>query len=404
LCFWNEKKEEEKKIADITKFFLSPSLPSFNLQTTTTSTIMFDNLKENLLSIGDNPQGFLDADYFERMKRVMGQYYKMSINEIADVAILFQSSIYRLEVLLLLLSPSRLSSPSVSDLHIRYFVDIILEATNQCKLEFIRFLIATPSILITDVEFVGVSRFITGDNVCFREVSSLIKDFAFSVRDKGLRELPNTIFIRRFGLDVKETPPLEKALEKEEKEVADSRMSDEEFLYRACLQGQLKRVTNMLAVMNPSFNVNWNLSARMKTFLHAACLSENTHIVSLILALPKIDVNARDTDNFSAFSRACRVYSFEVIFLLLQDPRVEIRYLDRIDDFPFITSQNNRETKMIVEMIIASGRHCLLGHYAPDFPGKNNIYAQSIINLINEFKKDPVETRLKIFRRSNRCK
>ena len=85
----------------------------------------------------------------------------------------------------------------------------------------------------------------------------------------------------------------------------------------------------MQAALPKCTNVNLNQGELGRTLLHYAAIGGHVEIVKLLLEDPRVDVRAVDREKFSALQLAADLGHVEVVKLLLEDPRVDVRAVDK---------------------------------------------------------------------------
>jgi hypothetical protein len=360
------------------------------------------NLKTDISSVGfTHVRGNLDKACFKRMKEVMKNYHTL-FDDIKAIALMFESPVYRLEVLINLMS---LQHPlghfiDLLDYDIVYLMGVVLKESDPCKFELLRFFNATRSILNHDNEFSGIAPLFKENSDFLGEVYHILLELKMKKRGFELNRPKGFTFYRQFGLDI---PPQVLEITPVHPEVVDivdlpvKRVNIELNIFKACLNGDLERVKHYIAT-SEWFNVKWVDYQSKRTFLHAACIGKNSSVVSVILSLPGIDINALDWVNDSAFFKACKLGLFTMIGLFLRDPRVNVKYLHNKGDYDTMTFGQARVALEIMEFIILSGRDCNLGKPRQDIISRDSKSStgvlRDIVKLVDDFEEDPVKTRL----------
>jgi len=138
------------------------------------------------------------------------------------------------------------------------------------------------------------------------------------------------------------------------------------------------------------------------TLLHEAVYHEQPEIVKILLAHPKINVNAQAHEGITPLCIACRRGNATVVDLLISDPRTDATITYYSDVFPLWMP--NRFSKTHVQLLIASGKS--LGDLR-NMAGIRDLYsntlwvamnsntsqAPEVVQLINDFYKDQAKTR-----------
>lgn len=107
-------------------------------------------------------------------------------------------------------------------------------------------------------------------------------------------------------------------------EGAEAIPTPEQFLWNACLVHSARDVERLLKE-EPGINVNWgNPGSFLNTPLHLCSSDENTDIIRLLLAHPKIDVNRKNAGGWSPLLWACKDGRLDSVVTLLRDPRVDV--------------------------------------------------------------------------------
>jgi len=130
-------------------------------------------------------------------------------------------------------------------------------------------------------------------------------------------------------------------------------------LREAVSNGDELEVRKALRQWYPFLDVNWN---ERGTVLHLACLCGYDTIISMLLAHPFIDVNAKDDDGDTPFKTACSQGKVSCVRLLLNDARVRVNEPDnKYGGSPPLSAAAQRGHLDAIKLWIASGRPLDLG-------------------------------------------
>ena len=149
---------------------------------------------------------------------------------------------------------------------------------------------------------------------------------------------------------------------------------------------------------NPALDINWrDVRENGCSALHQACESGHDSIVSILLAHPGIDVNAKDDSGKTPFFTACDMGSTSCVRLLLQDQLVMIDEPDN-DGGTSLRRAAYCGHYDVIKLWIASGREMDLGKpgdiYKTDVIGAAKKYRRTeVVTLLERFKENPEETR-----------
>ena len=137
-----------------------------------------------------------------------------------------------------------------------------------------------------------------------------------------------------------------------------------EKFFEAASDGDVEEVKDILR-MNPNLDVNWKNGEDGLTVLHRACDKDHDAIVSILLAHPAIDVNAKDTRANTPFLGACFHGSTSCARLLLGDSKVLINEPNSTDHYPLYWASSEGHLD-VIRWWIASEREIHFGTYFAD--------------------------------------
>ena len=111
----------------------------------------------------------------------------------------------------------------------------------------------------------------------------------------------------------------------------------------------------MQAALPKCTNVNLNQGELGRTLLHYAAIGGHVEIVKLLLEDPRVDVRAVDREKFSALQLAADLGHVEVVKLLLGDPRVDANAKSNRGTTPLhlATAENHHK---VVQLLLDSPR------------------------------------------------
>jgi len=170
----------------------------------------------------------------------------------------------------------------------------------------------------------------------------------------------------------------------------------EERLWTATHNAKVSEVEEILK-NNPTLNVNWrNESWFAYTGLHLACARGHDAIAANLLAHPAINVNQKDNDGCTPFTRACINGRISCARLLLKDSRVMVNQasLEGYTPLWYAAVYGRHE---IIETWVASGREMDLGK--PRDPRTDAIgeakrlRRTQMTTLLERFQENPGDTR-----------
>jgi len=168
-----------------------------------------------------------------------------------------------------------------------------------------------------------------------------------------------------------------------------------EKFFEAAWDGNVEEVKEILR-MNPNLDVNWKNGEDGLTVLHRACDKDHDAIVSILLAHPAIDVNAKDTRANTPFLGACFHGSTSCARLLLGDSRVLINEPNSSKHLPLYWAASEGHLA-IIKWWIASEREMNLGKPGDDKTdaiGVAKIEGRTeVVTLLESYQKNPKRTR-----------
>jgi hypothetical protein len=113
---------------------------------------------------------------------------------------------------------------------------------------------------------------------------------------------------------------------------------------------------------NPNFDCNWRSYCYLdQPILVSACDENNVAAVKRLLAFPDIDVNAKDTEGYTAFTLSAVKGRLDCVKVLLEDKRVKLNNLDRQGYSTLCSTAFYGNAEVIIHWI-ASGRELYLGN------------------------------------------
>ena len=171
----------------------------------------------------------------------------------------------------------------------------------------------------------------------------------------------------------------------------------ESVFYDAARDGKVEELREILED-NPTLDVNWrNPELYNSTSLHRACNGGHDAVVSILLAHPGIDINARNDRGGTPWLWSCTGGHSSCARLMLKDPRVLINATDK-DGRTALWWATLSGHVDIAMWWIASGRDFDLGRPG-DIDKTDAIGAARKFNklemvpLLERFRENPVKTR-----------
>jgi ankyrin repeat protein len=150
------------------------------------------------------------------------------------------------------------------------------------------------------------------------------------------------------------------------------------LLYHACLNGDLKVVTDMINNHADEVDVSYVDSQNGLSTLHVSL--DHCDIVSVLLTHPKVDVNVKDIWGDSALIRCCAFGLTESAKLLLSKSEICLNYQSTAGNTAFRTAIYNNNVD-IVKLLLDCSRTG--GKKLGIFPCV--IENQQIQDLVNDF-------------------
>jgi hypothetical protein len=141
----------------------------------------------------------------------------------------------------------------------------------------------------------------------------------------------------------------------------------------------------------PNLNINWRSDRRANlTALHQACRCGHLKVVELLLAHPKIDVNAFTWKNNTPLSEACHHGYWQVVQVLLKNPNVLLD-LKNTEGRTAISLAVEYGSMVIVDLFIISGREFSLGETFEEREKLREVSKNKhgMLELIEAFKENP---------------
>jgi len=159
--------------------------------------------------------------------------------------------------------------------------------------------------------------------------------------------------------------------------------------YDAVNNGDEKELAELIR-RDHGFNVNMPNRDGV-TLLHLACRIGADSVISLLIAHPNIDVNAKTDYGFTPFHLACYNGRTSCVCKMLKDSKVKVNEPNCYGYTPLSNAVYWSHFN-VVKWMIASGREMHLGK--PDIIGVAKTKGETKSEtLMKRFKKNPVETR-----------
>ena len=164
----------------------------------------------------------------------------------------------------------------------------------------------------------------------------------------------------------------------------------EAALYRAVDKNWVRQVRVILQ-NSPNVNVNWrNPEDSDFTALHLACHENRAAIITILLAHPNIDVNARSCANSPPLYYACREGNIEAVRLLLKKPDLDLNTRNNAGHSALWAAASFGHIAVLKWIIALRGNQL----QADDLARQGAEYYQffDAAWLLQEFGEDPIRT------------
>ena len=172
------------------------------------------------------------------------------------------------------------------------------------------------------------------------------------------------------------------------------------IIYAVVLSGNAKKLAELIR-QDPGFKVNMSQDGYRQTFLHWACEDDGiSAVITLLLAHPDIDVNAKDTSGQTPFYLACFRGYTSCVREMLKDSRVKVNEPTDYGETPLWRAAYLGRLDVIKCWII-SGREMDLG--TPGDVKKTDAIGAAkqqdkteVVALLERFKSDAAKTRSEV--------
>jgi len=127
----------------------------------------------------------------------------------------------------------------------------------------------------------------------------------------------------------------------------------EERFWEACSNGRVEEVKNLL--QNSKINTNWQDSELKRTPFYTACKEGHIEIVKLLINDKRIDINKANKNGATPFKVACQNGHIEIVKILLNENRIDVNQANDSGVSPFWTACSKNQIE-VVKLLLNNDR------------------------------------------------
>lgn len=159
------------------------------------------------------------------------------------------------------------------------------------------------------------------------------------------------------------------------------------YLFKAASEGDLELFK--LLEKDPQADLNYR-PFNFRNAFQEAIAQHHMPLVKFMLSLPsrRFDLNLKEThDEFTPFYTACNYGTSEIVKLLLQDKRIDVRSHPEGHPRPFDLCLSNQRADLVELMIVSDRYHVLTSHLNPA-PSAATVGYENM-ELLDQLNKNP---------------